>query len=335
MLIPFALIILLSMTAGGKWFQKEFETPYYDAPAAETYIDIVRGSTIKNIADLLVDKGILHNRLPFIIYLRLSNRGRQIQAGEYRFEKPATPVQIAGRLIRGDVSFRAITVPEGLTAFEVVGLLVKKGLGTPAELQKALLRTDWIRDIDPEARNLEGYLFPETYRFGRKDDSETIIKTMVNQFRLELARILEQTPKNSGLSISETVVLASMIEKEVKKPEERPLVASVFINRLKRRMPLACDATVIYALKLSGVYNGNLRKPDLVMESPYNSYIHTNLPPGPISNPGTHSLQAALNPADTDYLYYVSRNDGTHQFSRDYQSHLHAVARFQMRGRSR
>jgi UPF0755 protein len=158
---------------------------------------------------------------------------------------------------------------------------------------------------------------------------------MVNQFRLKLGRILAQYPKSSSLSVSDAVILASMIEKEVKKSEEGPIVASVYINRLKRGMPLACDATIVYALKIAGVYNGNLRKPDLVMESPYNSCIHAKLPPGPISNPGAGSLRAALNPANTDYLYYVSRNDGTHQFSRDYQSHLHAVARFQSRSRRR
>jgi UPF0755 protein len=334
-LIAIAAVILLTLAISWTWLQKEFETPYYNAAEPETYIDIARGSKTKEIADLLVKKGILHNRLPFILYLRFSNIGRQIQAGEYRFEKPATPEQIAKKLIRGDIYFHAVTVPEGLTAYETIDLLSKNGLGTPAGLQKALQQIDWIRDINPAAHNLEGYLFPDTYRFGRKDDSEKIIKAMLNQFRLKLGRILAQYPKNSGLSVSETVILASMIEKEVKKQEEGPIVASVYFNRIKRGMPLACDATIIYALKIAGVYNGNLRKSDLVSESPYNSYIHKNLPPGPISNPGANSLRAALNPAHTDYLYYVSRNDGTHQFSRDYQAHLEAVARFQPRGRRR
>jgi UPF0755 protein len=332
-ILVFFVIILLCLAVGWKWLQSEFETPYYGAGESETYIVIQRGSKIRDIADLLVKKGVLHNRLPFTLYFRFSSKGRQIQAGEYKFEKPATPEQVAKRLIRGDVFYRAVTVPEGLTVLETIDLLAKKGLGTPAELHKAILRTDWIRDIAPKARNLEGYLFPETYRFKRKDDSEAIIKTMVDQFRSRLRRVLADAPKKSGLSIAESIVLASMIEKEVKTPEEGPLVASVYINRIKRGMPLACDATIIYAMKLSGAYNGNLRKPDMVMESPYNSYIHTNLPPGPIANPGVRSLQAAFNPANTDYLYYVSRNDGTHQFSSNYQSHLHAVARFQQRNR--
>lgn len=311
-----------------KWLQRELEMPYFNA-SGETYIDIPRGAKPREVTDLLVKNGILHSRIPFIVYLRTANLGRQIQAGEYRFSNPATPEQVARRLIRGDVYFRSVTVPEGLTAGETIELLAKNGLGKPAEFHKALLQTNWIVDIYPKARTLEGFLFPETYRFGRKDDPEKIIRAMVNQFRSKLARILEQTPQSSGLSVSKAIILASMIEKEVKKPEERPLVASVYINRLKMGMPLACDSTIIYALKSAGVYNGNIRKADLAMESPYNSYLHPDLPPGPIANPGAASLRAALNPANTDYLYYVSRNDGTHQFSKNYQSHLGAVARYQ------
>jgi UPF0755 protein len=328
-LIISAAVILLGLAAAAKWLQRELETPYFNAPSGETYIDIPRGAKPREVTDLLVKNGILHSHLPFIIYLRAANLGRRIQAGEYRFNKPATPEQIAKRLIRGDVYFRSITVPEGLTAGETIELLAKNGLGKPADFRKALLKTDWIVDIYPEARTLEGYLFPETYRFGRKDNPEKIIRTMVNQFRLKLAGILKQTPQSSGLSVSKAIILASMIEKEVKKPEEGPLVASVFINRLKRGIPLACDPTIVYALKTAGVYNGNIRKADLAMESPYNSYIHPNLPPGPISNPGAAALRSALNPASTDYFYYVSRNDGTHQFSKNYQSHLNAVIKYQ------
>jgi UPF0755 protein len=320
---------ILGLAAIAKWFQSELETPYLDAPSGERYVEIPRGAKSREATDLLVKNGILHARIPFILYLRFAHLGRQIQAGEYRFDKPATPEQIAKRLIKGDVFSRSVTIPEGLTAGETVDLLIKNGFGNSAEFQKSLLKTNWIVDLNPNARTLEGYLFPETYRFGRKDDAEKVIKTMVYQFRSKLARILEQTPQNSGLSVPRVVILASLIEKEVKKPEERPLVASVYINRLKRGMPLACDSTIVYALKNAGVYNGNIHKRDLMMESPYNSYLHPDLPPGPIANPGAASLRAACNPANTDYLYYVSRNDGTHEFSKNYQSHLSAVARYQ------
>jgi UPF0755 protein len=323
------LLFLVIGTASAIWLRSELETPYLNAPGPEVFINVPKGARTRDIADLLSNQGVLHSRLAFVIYMRSAGIGRRIQAGEYRFARPATPRQVAQRLIRGDVYFRSVTIPEGLTANETVELLARNGLGEPAGLQMAILNTTWIKELDPGAQNLEGYLFPETYRFGHQVDSETVIRTMVNQFKSRFAKITAQSPVPAGLNISKAVTLASMIEKEVKKPEERPLVASVLLNRLQRGMPLACDATIIYALKLAGTYHGRIRKADLAIESPYNSYLHMNLPPGPIANPGAASLRAALNPARTDYLYYVSRNDGTHQFSKDLNTHLHAVDRFQ------
>ena len=328
-LAALAVLILAGIAVSGMWLRSELKTPYYGNETGETYVEIPREANTNEVADLLVKMKILHNRLPFIVYLRYTKTGRHIQAGEYRFSGPATPVQVARRLIRGDVYFRAVTIPEGLTAQETVELLAKAGLGNPAELKAALLKTEWIHDLDPKARSLEGYLFPETYRFGRKTDSESIVRIMVDQFRVRLAKILAQSPMRAGWNVSEIVILASMIEKEVKRPEEGPLVASVLVNRLERGIPLACDATIIYALKLAGGYNGHLRKADLGIQSPYNSYLHLRLPPGPIANPGEGSLRAALNPSKTDFFYYVSRNDGTHQFSRDFRSHARAVEKFQ------
>jgi UPF0755 protein len=325
-----AAAILIVCTIGtGIWLHSELGTPYYHNPAPETFVDIPRGAGIKETADLLVRFGILRSRLPFLLYFRSANSGRRIQAGEYRFAEVATPKQIAQRLMRGDVFYRLLTVPEGYTAEDIIQLAEKNGLGNRSEMERALEKTEWIRDLDPKARNLEGYLFPETYRFNRKTNAETIIKTMVNQFRTKMAKTLEAYPLRAGWSISQIVVLASMIEKEVKKTEEGPLAASVFINRLDKKMPLACDATVIYGLKLAGAYEGRLRKTDLKTDSPYNSYLHLNLPPGPICNPGVASLRAALNPARTDYLYYVSRNDGTHQFSKNFADHVAAINKYQ------
>jgi UPF0755 protein len=322
------LVAIAGLAALGIWIRLELTAPYYRG-SGEIFVEIPRGATTTEIADILEKAGVLHSRLPFMFYLRYANIGRHIQAGEYRFSKAATQQQIAQRLVRGDVFFRSITIPEGLTAHETIALLAKNGLGDPVELERALLKTDWILDLDPTAKSLEGYLFPETYHFSRKADSATILRTMVHQFRLRLAKIQALYPPQPGWNVSRVVILASMIEKEVKKPEEGPLVASVLINRLDKGIPLACDATILYAMKLAGTYDGRLRKADLEMESPYNSYIHLNLPPGPICNPGTGSLHAALDPAKTDYLYYVSRNDGTHQFSKDLNAHQHAVDRFQ------
>ncbi len=330
-----ALFVVACITALAFWLHSELGAPYYSAQIGEVFVDIQKGATANEVASLLVHAGILKNRIPFVTYLRYTGKARQIQAGEYRFCGPDTPIRIAQRLIQGDVHFYSITIPEGLTAGETIALLAHSNLGNIAEMERALLNTDWIRDLDPKAKNLEGYLFPETYRFGRKSDSETILKTMVNQFRLRISKIMAESAAQSGWSISSLVILASMIEKEAKQLEERPLVASVLVNRLRKRIPLACDATIIYALKLAGTYKGNLRKVDMEMDSPYNSYLHLGLPPGPIANPGADSLRAALNPAETDYLYYVSRNDGTHQFSKDFRSHLQAVNKFQRANRGR
>jgi len=324
-----ALFLILIVAAAGIYLLSELEKPYLSARTDEVFVDIPRGANANQIAGMLTEAGVLRHAVPFRLYVRYANLGSHIQAGEYRFDAPASPKQIAERLIRGDVYYRAITIPEGFSAQETVELLVANRLGDPEGLKGALLKTEWIRDLAPGARNLEGYLFPETYRFRRNADSETIIKTMVHQFRAQIEKTLSQHPMPPGWSVADIVILASMIEKEVRKAEEGPLVASVLTNRLDKRMPLACDATIIYAMKLAGTYEGRLGKKDLLMDSPYNTYRHPGLPPGPICNPGADSLRSALNPAKTDYFYYVSRNDGTHQFSKDYRSHVNAVNIFQ------
>jgi UPF0755 protein len=254
------ILAVAGLAAFGFWLRAELEAPYYGARAAEAFVDIPRGTNTTEAANILVTAGILHRRLPFMIYLRYAGMGRHIQAGEYRFSKPETPKQIAQRLVRGDVYFHSVTVPEGLTAQETIELLARNGLGNRARMEQALLRTDWIQDLDPGAGNLEGYLFPDTYRFSRTADSETIINTMVREFRTRIDRILTSYQLPPGWNTSQIVILASMIEKEVKMPEEAPIVASVFVNRLEKGIPLACDATILYAMKLAGTYDGNLHR---------------------------------------------------------------------------
>jgi len=324
-----ALLLILTGAVSGLWLLAELEKPYLSARTDEVFVDIPRGANAHQVAELLTEAGILRHALPFRLYVRYADLGRHIQAGEYRFDAPASPKQVVERLIRGDVYYRAITIPEGLSAQETVELLAANRLGDPEGLKRAILKTEWIRDLSPGARNLEGYLFPETYRFRRNADSETVIKTMVQQFRAQIEKTLALHPMPPGWTVSGIVILASMVEKEVRNAEEGPMVASVLNNRLDKKMPLACDATIIYAMKLAGTYEGRLGKKDLAMDSPYNTYRHSGLPPGPICNPGAAALRAALNPAKTDYFYYVSRNDGTHQFSKDYRSHLNAVNLFQ------
>ena len=329
-----ALTIIIGLVLSAAWFHVELATPYFKSTSNETFIEIPRGLDTGKIADLLVESGILRNRAPFIAYLKLTHNAGRIKAGEYRFAGLSSPRQVIQRLIGGDVFYRVITIPEGLTAMETIDLLARNDFGDHAKMELVLKKTDWIADMDPHAESLEGYLFPETYRFSRKADSTLIVKTMVDQFRKQFRKIMSESPPRTGWNTSRIVILASMIEKEVQKAEERPIVSSVYYNRLERRIPLACDATIIYALKLAGTYNGNIRKADLSMESPYNSYLNRGLPPGPIANPGADSLRAALQPDETEYLYYVSRNDGTHEFSKNYQSHERAVNKYQ-RSRSR
>jgi UPF0755 protein len=324
-----AVLLAVGLAAAGLWLRSELKTPYYESSEPETFINIPQHATTSRVAEMLVDSGILKHKLPFILYLRFTKKGHSIQAGEYKFSGTSTPVRVAQRLVKGDIYFKSITIPEGLTAQETIELLARNSLGDIEEMEQLLLNTALIADLDPDSANLEGYLFPETYHFSRNADSETIIKTLVNQFRTRFTGMSAHYPLRPGWNAARIVTLASMIEKEVRKAEEGPLVASVYINRLDKRIPLACDATIIYAMKMAGIYEGKLSRADLVMKSPYNSYLHQDLPPGPIANPGENSLRAALNPATTDFYYYVSRNDGTHQFSKNFRQHQKAVDRFQ------
>ena len=332
-LLLFCCIFLVAILAVVFGLISELQHPYYNAGDDETFIYIPNGATAAKVAELLKEQGILHRQLPFRLWLRHNGLDRSLKAGEYRFSGGATPVQIVERLTRGDVYFQSITIPEGLTAMETVELLTLGGFGEREKLEAAILRTDWIHDLNPYAQNLEGYLFPETYRFGRMDNEGAVIRAMVNQFRERMSKIREELPPPDGWTITRLVTLASLIEKEVKDPSEQAIVASVLVNRLRLNMTLGCDATIIYAMKLAGTWNGIIHRSDLRIESPYNSYIHRDLPPGPICNPGESAIRAAMNPEKTEYLYYVSKNDGTHQFSKDLRSHNEAVNRYQRSGR--
>jgi len=327
------IFLLVSILAAAGVLLSELHSPYYNAAQEETFIYVPPGANAAKVAGLLKEQGILHTKLPFRLWLRRHGFDRSLKAGEYRFSGMSTPIEIAERLSRGDVYFRSITIPEGLTALETADLLARGGFGDREKFEAAILRAGLIRDLNQSAQNLEGYLFPETYRFGRRDDEEAVIGAMVNQFRNRMNKILEESPLPDGWTLARIVTLASMIEKEVKTPSEQPIAASVMVNRLRLNMTLGIDATIIYAMKLAGTWNGNIRRSDLRMESPYNTYINRDLPPGPICNPGESTIRAALNPEKTDYLYYVSKNDGTHQFSKDLRSHNNAVNLYQRSGR--
>lgn len=324
---PLICVGILGIAYG--WIHRELRTPHYSCSTPEVFVDIPQGAHASQSAKLLEEAGVLNHRLPFLLYLHYSGHERRLQAGEYQFASPATPIQIAQRLVRGDVFFHSVRIPEGLTALETIAHIVRTGLGQVEEFENALGRTEWVQDVDPQARDLEGYLFPDTYRFPRKATAEQILRTLVDRFTQVFRKLQSESPIPGGWNTRVVVTLASIVEKEVKNDAERGLVASVLANRLQKNIPLACDPTIIYALKLAGRYDGNIRKADLGIQSPYNTYLSQGLPPGPVANPGAGSLKAVLAYPKTDLLYFVSRNDGTHQFSASLQSHARAVARFQ------
>ncbi|MGD0782073.1 MAG: endolytic transglycosylase MltG, partial [Candidatus Aminicenantales bacterium] len=224
-----------------------------------------------------------------------------------------------------DVRRIPVTVAEGLTSLETFPLFVAAGFGTEEEFHKASTDTSALGILDPLAADLEGYLYPETYRLPKGIPAAGILSKMVDQFRGVFAEPWRRRAAALGFSVRDAVILASLIEKETGRPEEKPLVSSVFHNRLRADMRLECDPTIIYALKKAGTYDGKLHGKDLRFESPYNTYLHAGLPPGPICNPGRASLAAALHPADTEFLYFVARHDGSHQFSRTLREHNRAV----------
>ena len=302
-------------------------TPFrgYDDPSK--LVDVRRGLRTSAILQQLQREGVLRDAWIPLIYMKVFRSRDSMKAGVYRFAAPLAPVDVIDKLVRGDVVLEKITVREGLDRFAIAKLFVEQGLGSPEEWERATADPDPIHDIAPDAISLEGYLFPDTYKFDPGTSAGTIVKAMVENFRRhwgnEIALI------TTGLTPHQTVTLASIVESEAQLPRERPVVASVYLNRVRLRMLLGADPTVIYALKLAGRWDGNIRKADLQLDSPYNTYRRPGLPPGPIANPGLASLRAAAAPATTPYLYFVGRNDGSHVFSTNMNEHNRNVEKYQ------
>jgi UPF0755 protein len=299
---------------------------------AATYVDIAPGTGTKAIATQLEEAGVLRSRFAFDL-LRVVKGGKLI-AGEYRFNQPATAIQVYARMVRGDVYTIPVTIPEGYNIFEIAQAVETAGFGSHgAFLAAERSQTGLIADLSPNATSLEGYLFPDTYRFSRHATPEQMVGAMVKRFRLAAAQvglIPNSAPGlTSGLasrdSIAHFVTLASLVEKEVSQDGERALVAGVFSNRLAEGIPLATDPSVIYAALLEGRYRGAIYASDLESASPYNTYRHAGLPPGPIANPGVAALKAALAPAHTDYLYFVADAEGHSRFSATLKEHTQQV----------
>jgi len=291
-------------------------------PRSETFVELAPGSSTLVIGRQLEAAGIVRSRLAFDL-LRLLKRG-SLSAGEYRFDHPAPVTEVYARILRGDVFTKTVTIPEGASIFEIASRLEQAGLGKQQDfLDTAVKQVALVADLDPKAKSLEGYLFPDTYRFPRKATPAQIAARMVRRFRAAAAQL--------GLkrNLHAVVTMASLVERETAVDTERPLVASVFQNRLARNMPLMTDPAVTYGLLLEGRWRGAIYQSDLSHDTPYNTYLHTGLPPGPVANPGLRSLRAAMEPAKTDYLYFVASGadpQGQSLFAKTLDEHQHNVA---------
>jgi UPF0755 protein len=301
--------------------------PYKGYEGDAKQVEIRRGLNTATILANLQKEGVLRDEWVPLVYMKLLRSRDSIKAGVYEFKGPLSAVDVIDKLVRGEVIHKTVTIREGLDRFTIAKLFAAEGLGTEEAWNEATSDPDLIRDIAPEAESLEGYLFPDTYKFDPGTPPAPIIRTMVSNFRKnwgnEIALI------TTGLDAHQTVILASIVETEARLPQERPIVASVYVNRVRKKMLLGADPTVIYAMKLEGRWDGNIRKADLQRDSPYNTYRRPGLPPGPIANPGLASLRAAAAPANTPYYYFVSRNDGSHVFATNLAEHNRNVEKYQ------
>jgi UPF0755 protein len=316
-----AIVLIVAAATFGIWLYRDLHATVAHAKAND-YIEIPRGSTPEGIANRLVAEGILRQKWPFLFYVKTTGKAKLIKAGEYKFPSPISALGVLQKLEEGEQRLSRFTVIEGWTRWDIADSLAhvdELHLADSGEALKLLDDPSLIRDLDPAAENLEGYLFPATYSFPEDTQAATVVATMIKRFRqvwtperAERARALGMTPR-------QIVIIASLIETEAKLKEDRPLVASVIYNRLNQHIALGIDSTIVYASKLAGKWrnDGKVYLSDVNRQSPYNTRIHVGLPPGPVGNPGESSIDAALNPAQTDYLYYVrdpARNDGAHNF---------------------
>ena len=309
------------------------------APSGQTFVLLRPGYSTRHIAAELKAAGVIRSQRAFILW-HYYHHGRTLKAGEYLFDKPANIIDIQKRLRRGDVYFHTVVVPEGFTIFDVARAVEAAGLGSADDFLKvARSETSLVADMDPQAHSLEGYLFPETYQFSRMMSMQEMAAAMIRQFRLVAGQIgltssASPDAATPGYSVHEVVTMASIVERETAVPEERPMVASVYYNRLEKRIALDADPSIIYAEQLAGTYQGALHHADMQFTSAYNTYRHAGLPPGPIANPGRSALEAAMHPAHSDYYYFVADAQGHHRFAHTMEEHNKNVAAYRkaMRG---
>ena len=324
----FLLVVLLAGggTAGYVWYSTE--KPYGAFPPGGVFVEIPRGASLRGVSHVLQQQGVVRSAMAFEIYGRYAKR--RLVAGEYFFDKPVNGKDVYWKIVKGDVYEQAFTVHEGDTILDIAHNLEVAKYMSAAEFLIAANDPQQVQDIAPQAKSLEGFLFPATYGLPHHLTAQDLTSMMVKKFRDSMQQIAADRldPLTPGTPLLSVVTLASLVESETPKPDERPLVAGVYSNRLHQGMLLQCDPTVVYALKLAEKYNPPLTLRDLHYESPYNTYRHPGLPPGPIGNPGETSLRAALAPAQTDYLFFVANTQGGHFFAATLAEHNKNVAKY-------
>ena len=328
-----AILLVLGAVgvAAGMWYS--LETPYKGFAAQSVFVDLPHGASSRTVARLLKQNGVIRSATTFEVYARRHPK-RRLQAGEYFFDHPISGHDVFWQIADGHVYEQPFTVREGETIFDIAHDLEAEQLMTSDEFLAVVQNPELIRDIAPRAKSLEGFLFPATYFLPRHPSPTEVAAEMVRKFREEWQRIAppeaqhDATGLEHGRPVISVVTLASLVERETPKPEERPLVAGAFENRLRHNIALQCDPTVIYALQDAGQYKGRITGADLHFPSPYNTYAHPGLPPGPIGNPGEASLRAALDPAKTDYLYFVANTQGGHFFAATLVEHNRNVTKY-------
>ncbi len=321
--LVFALPLLVLIAAAIAYLSLKTD---YRGFRDQVILDFPKGTSTQAMAEQLAQNGVIRYSWQFLL-ARALHPGTRLQAGEYRFARADTPSSILNRIARGDVFFYELVVPEGSNIFDIAASVGQFDFLKPADFLRAARNPSLIRDLAPTAPTLEGYLFPATYRLTRATTVQQLCAMMTGQFRKQWRELQEPVQTRP---VNEIVTLASLVEKETGRPEDRPIVASVYENRLRKGMALDCDPTTIYAALLDARYRGTIYRSDLASDNAYNTYRHAGLPPGPIANPGVAALKAALSPAETDYLYFVAKPDGSggHQFSKTMEQHNVAVQQY-------
>ncbi|HMA28958.1 MAG TPA: endolytic transglycosylase MltG [Thermoanaerobaculia bacterium] len=329
----FALAVV-AMAVGIALVSFLLRTPYQGYAGEEVIVTVAPRTPSASVFESLQSKGVLRDWRLGMVALKVLHPGKTLKAGEYRFAGPRTPEQVVLSIVAGDVVTYRITVPEGFTADEIFRLFSSQSFSTMRDFQALFQKPDELEGVPKDAPSLEGFLFPDTYVVTRSMGAREILTAMTRQFVRRLPEGFEQKARAQGMTLLQATTLASLVEKETAVTAERPIVAAVYRNRLRKGMLLQCDPTTIYALKRLGIWRGSLARSELALDEPFNTYVNPGLPPGPICNPGLASLRAAIAPADVSFLYFVAVGDGSHSFSADYEEQQRNASRYRQTRRA-